>query len=434
MSDLKIQGNLTRYFPIHTEEERFVDATAGDDDNDGLSFATAWQTLDHALEWLQVAGMQQSRILTIRGDFTVAHQLNVGGASLGGTDGTFNTSATVPDNWVGRSQRQIRAPLEEVLTPITILAESPAPNATSGLYTFTVDQVLVAGAHVGQFLVGGALGEWATIIDNDVNTIYVATTTNPATWTAPLGIYQYGATITAGDPVDSFSAATELIARCDWYFNGIRFLPSASQVMALRMMGTCPVYLQFCDIKGMQLVGSGGIYVNVDCCYINDSTLSFDGADFIFRNSFMDGIDFLCHGSGAFADVNQCAIHSHVSPFGGGVTLSKFMFSMANCDVSNGLADGVSARFGKSRMTNVLVDGNAGDGIEVTDGAHLLLTTVSGDNGDFGCIITEAGSQVRASAVTVDGGSGEVSLGDAGATTWAAAPQVDLGQLCRLVS
>ncbi len=258
----------------------------------------------------------------------------------------------------------------------------------------------------------------------------ITTTINPQTWTAPIGIYTYGATIEAGDPADGFSNAIVLNSLCDWFFTGIRLRSvTDAKAVAVTVSGTSPIYFQLCDIAGIQL-SEGGEFTSIDASYIHDKFFGVNGGSMIARNCYFRGITNLHHGSGVFCDVNECVMENHINPFGGGVTLSKFNFSTANSLYTGGTLGGVTAAFGNSRLTNCVLSNNGSPGgLIITDGCHCIISNVDGSgNTGHGVVLTNAGylrSLGGTSAVT--GSIGNISMGGSGTIAYGALPTDDLG-------
>lgn len=426
--------------PLHTADVRYVDADVGNDLFSGLDAGNAWLSLGKGLAWLQrMEGMNRSAILEIKGDFDASGQLDIGGFDIGATDGTYDFGATGPDNFVFKTQRQIRARMVEVTT-VTIGAVTT--DAVTGLCTsVAVAENLTAHAHRGQFLAGQGVFEYTAISDNaggaGTSTLRLPVSFAPDGWTGAVKIYRCGASITAGVNGDSSSLATRLLANTDWSFCGIEFkaTDNASQRCALSVYGSSIVNFQMCAFEGLQL--SGG-YSVLYACYIHDELMTVDGGSLLFLNSVLYGLDFLFHHGGSFADVNECMVDACNDPFGGGVVLGHFMFSSSASHYENAVGvSGVRIAHGISRLTNCRCGGNAVDGVEVSDGAQAILANVAGTgNGAYGCRITN-GSQVRASGGTaVTGTTADILLGGAGSKAWSDAPATDVGagnpQFCRV--
>lgn len=424
--------SIGKYLAPNTKTVRYVRATGGNDSLNGTSTGAAWATLERGLEWLSSGPMNESRILDIAGTFTVDHQLSIGGNVIGGTNYGFDLEESGPNNFAALSTRQIQAELVAV-QDLTITNASA--GTTHGLYTITVSETLTSSAHVGQLISGEGLFETAVVQANDANTLLVTTTVDPSTWTGQVALYTPGATIIAGAAEDFFAISTDIIAHCDWSFTGIAFKSSKEFAnSAVRVQGLCQVSFNLCYLEGIQMVGGGGQYINIDSCYIHTATggrvLGVDGAAYVIRTSLLKGLAFRMHASGEFSDILYSVIEACTTPLGGGVTLSGFLFSGENLLITGAVsgADGVRVAFGKSRILNSIIQNCAGDAIEVSDGAQLLLTNVRGSgNGGYGCRILNGG-QVQATGTTdVSGTAGQVYLGGTGATTWAGAPKTDVG-------
>lgn len=430
---------ITKRWPYGDQSIRYVNSTTGSDSNDGLTPGTAWLTLDKGLTSFAIAAEGKSWILDLTGTFTIADTLNIGGTMLAGLNYDLDLAATGPSNFISKSSCQLRATPTAVVTPITITLSTP--QATTGLYTITVTNVLVAGAHVGQMLLGSGLAEWARIIDNGVGTITVTTATDPATWTADIGIYTEGATIAAGDAANFFEGATYLIGLCDWAFTNIAFTSNGgSKYVALEIIAHAPLYFTQCSFDGIYLRGGAG-YVTFDCCDFYSSGgagsqgYNHDGSSVIIRQSTFRDLEFLCHGSSDSGNNSyiQCGFAGGTLPFGGGNVESRFTFDVNQCYFDGFAADAIHALFGNCRVRNTLIENTTGDAIQA-ENCLLTVTNVDGSTGNtaYGIRILN-GAQVNVDAGTsVTGASGDILLGDAGAVAYAAVPAVDLGQLVRV--
>lgn len=430
---------ITKRWPYGDQSIRYVNSTTGSDSNDGLTPGTAWLTLDKGLTSFAIAAEGKSWILDLTGTFTIADTLNIGGTMLAGLNYDLDAGGVAPDSFISRASCQLRAAPTAVVTPIGITGSST--QATTGLYTINVSNVLVPGAHVGQMLLGSGLVEWARIIDNTANTIFVATTTDPSTWTAPVGVYTEGATIEAGDAGNFFEGATYLIALCDWSFTNIAFTSNGgAKYVALEIIAHAPIYFTQCSFDGIYLRGGSG-YVTLDCCDFYSSGgggaqgYNHDGSSVIVRQSTFRDLEFLCHGSSDSGNNSfyQCAFSGGTLPFGGGNVESCFTFDVNQCFFDGFVADAIHALFGNSRIRNTRIENTTGDAIQA-ENCLLTATNVDGSTGNtaYGIRILN-GAQVNVDAGTsVTGASGDILLGDAGAVAYAAVPAVDLGQLVRV--
>lgn len=428
----------TKRWPYNDESIRYVRSATGNDANDGLTPATAWQTLEKGLESFAIAAPNKIWTLDLAGTFTGPNTLNIGGSQLSGLDYDLDLAATGPDNFLARSTCQMRAAVEAIITPITISGGSAQP--TTGLRIVNVTNVLVAGAHAGQLLLGEGLAEWGRIITNTVNTITVATSSNPSGWTGTVGIYTEGATIEYGDAANFFEGATYLLALTDWAFTGIAFRSTAaSKVTAIDIIAHAPVYFTQCSFEGIYLKGGAGV-VTLDACDIYDSagqSYAHDGSTVVARQSTFRGLAYNCHGTGesGVTQYTECGFVDGTMPFAGGNVESRFSFTMAACYFDGFGDDAIHVLFGNTRIQNTRIENTTGDAIQVENaGTNLTLVNVDGTTGNTGVGVRILnGAQVNVDAGTsVTGAGGDIVLGDAGTIAYAAVPAVDLGQLVRV--
>jgi len=372
--------------PHSAQTVRYVNAATGDDANSGMTPAAPWLNLRTGLIWLQtLIGVNVGAALEIAGDFTAqtaGEQLDLGCFDLNALDLTIDFTAVGPNNFFSRAPRILRA------RPALVLAVTPivsAPSVGAALFTTTIAEVLVPSAHVGQFLIGSGLGEWAAIKDNGAGDVTLADSSfDPTLWTAPVGIYQTGATIDAGDGADFFSLATALLTLCNWTVQGIKFRMGAAQSAALRVEGSRIAQFLFCDLTGLDLQPS--TYSTFTACYVHDGFLSIAGGSFNFAQCVFRNLTPRFHQSGVFSDINECW-WDNCEDFGGGGAFPRFNFVAGNCDFGNSTGNGVTIRNGVSRMVDCLVHDNVGNGVEASDGARLTMFNLAGGtNGGFGLL------------------------------------------------
>lgn len=425
---------LTRRWPYNDQSIRYVRSATGNDNNDGLTPATAWQTLDRGLQSFAIAGVNKIWTLDIAGTFADATRpLNIGGTMLGGLDSDLDFLATAPGNFIGRNHCQLVSEPVAVLSPLTITLA--AAGATTGLYTITVAEVLVPGAHAGQILIGDGLVEYARILSNTANQIFVMTRVNPTTWTAPVGIFQAGATIQYGDPGNFFEQATYLIALTDWFFSGISFQSTAdSKQSSLNIIANAPIFFQMCDFAGIYLQG-GSDLVTFDACDVHDHFFGHDGPALAYRTSTIRNLGFRFHGSSASGNTtfSDLGVTGCTNALGAGNSESRYSFAVVSGHFEGNADDAINCRFGNNSITNTLLQANGKDGLLATGPSTLVrMTNVDGTLNAGHGVLVRNGAQVDAdAATTVTGGVGDISVGAAGTFAWAALPVVDLGaQLC----
>jgi hypothetical protein len=419
-------------FPAGTEELRYVRSATGDDANDGLTPATAWQTLNKGLGFL--AGFSTNRRKTLDvsdSTFSATEQLNFP-ALFGGVDADLSFAGSGPNNFFFRTIGQIRAEqsLQQALTVTNV-----TPDATTGLPTLTVSQVLVPNAHVGQFVIGAGLAEYGVVVTNDANTLLVASASN--VFTAPVGAYLPSTTFTFGDAANFFQQATYINMFAHFTVQGISFLANGANQTALTVLPSMPWNMQLCQLQGLTVLG-GSQLGTMDACYIT-RRYGQDGASMICRSSFFDAVTFENHGDGASGlDAYISCFFDGCNPVLAGNFESRMGVQMQDCEIANGTAEGILVRGANvNRIEDTRIRDCATDGIIVDAPVRLRVDNVVGtNNGGFGARL-QNGAQVEVlNGPTLTGASGQVSLGGTGATTWAAAPATDVGagapQFCRI--
>jgi hypothetical protein len=430
---LNVDRYLTRRWAYGTTPLVYYVRPAGSDNNDGLSPATAFATLEWALHWMSIAEVNQSVVIDVTG-MTVSGNsvLNLGGTTLGGLNFDLDLTATAPNNFFSKAHRQIRSDLSLVQA---LNVTGQAFDAVSGILTLTVADALVANALRGRFAVGSVLGEYGTIRSNTggagPNTIEVC---NILGLTAPVSAYAPGATLTFGDAGNFFEQAIYLLALCDWNLQGLTIASNGPKAASLSIYGAAPVHLTLCSIDGIQI--SNRAQTTIDGCYVHSHTFAQDGGSISATQTLFRSLNWLCHGSGA-SGLNEfvgcCFDASTAAAFGGGNVESAYNFGVENSEFDSAAQSAVQAIGGVSRLNNCVVSNSASSGIVAQDNAVLTLNNVQGTgNANYGVEAYYGAMVKRAGGTAVTGGIDDVFAGAIGAVAWAATPVTDLDQLVRV--
>lgn len=429
--DVGINRLITRPWPADETELVFYVSPTGDDNDDGLTPATAFLTLPRAMRELDLYSVNRTVVIELETGMTVtlAELFQSGGTQLGSINNGINLAATSPDNFFSKRNRSIRSPLEVVIAELDVTAQ--AFDLNTGLLTLTVNDALAPDQLTGRFAVGAVLGEYGVIASHTVgpgpNTIEVA---NQVGLTEPIGAYEPGATITTGDAGDSFEQCWNHNALCDWTFQGLSILHPDGKVSAITVWPHAPVSFTMCWLQGATIHAGAGV-VTLDACYVVSFFVQ-DGATCSVTQSFFQGVDFLCHGSGA-SGLNEWVgtFFRACNAFGGGNLESRYSFFMTGCDVADSSSAGVEALFGTSRIQNTNINTCASNAVSVSGGTTLHVDNVQGDgNIGFGCQLTYGSTVLGSGPPTVTGGGGDVKVGDLTVVDWTDLPQTDLSQLC----
>lgn len=445
IGDVAINRLITQQWPYGTAPLVFYVRPTGSDTNNGTSALTAFATFPRAQREMNLYSVNQPVIIDITGmdgadAITITDVLNLGGDNLGGISFDRDVTVVPPgDLFFSRRHRQIRAELQ-LIQNLTITSQ--ALDATTGLLTLTVSNVLVANALRGLFAISAVLGEYGTIQGNSggagPNTITVACSTTFSV-TAGAGAYAPGGTIVAGNAGNFFEGATYLNALCDWGLQGIYLSSGNTKTAAIQVWPNAPVDFIFCDIEGINLKAGAGT-VTIESCYLHDYSFIHDGAEMAVYQSCLREMTFLCHGSTA-SGINewQATMFDLCGTFGGGNVESRYTFEMQRCQVNLGTDEGVSATFGNSRMQDCKIQNCSKSAITATGPVHLTLTNVDGTgNTGYGVEAYLGAFITAASTTSVTGSTNDVYIGDLGATTWAAVTAApgsaitDVGQLVRV--
>jgi len=418
---------LTRRWPYGQAALVYYVRPGGDDDNNGLTPAAAFATLDRALHFMAIAEVNESVVIDITGmviDQDVV--LNIGGTTLGGLDFDLDLGAASPDNFFSRAHRQIRAE-PQLVQALVVTGQAFDPIST--ILTLTVANALVANALRGRFAIGAVLGEYGVIQSNTggpgPNTIEVANVVG-VPMTLPVGAYGTGATLRYGDPANFFEQSIYLNALCDWNLQGIEFALTDTKSAALSIWPQAPVSLTLCTIAGIQV--EGGAAVTLDGCYFTGDFIQDGPACRVFQSVFFE-VDFLCHGSGP-SGLNEWIgnIFDTCGPFGGGNAESRYTFQMEQCRFVDAPGTAVQILFGTSRVQATTIDDSVGSAIAVTNALAYIVSVDGVGNGGLGCDAQD-NSTVLATAPTVTGASGDIRVGDIDPADWTDLPLTDLSKL-----
>ena len=422
---------ITLTWPVGEAALTWYVRPGGDNNNSGTSALDAFATLERALREVPLYATNRPSIIDVTGmTIAAAELLQLGGTDLGGTINTYN-APVVPD-LPNRRQVQIRADLTPVQAfTVTSQVADPATNLT----TITVAEAITPGALDDLILVDvdGGVGP---IVKNGYtsgagpNTIYVASAT---TFAAATTAYAPGATITYGDPAQGLDGAIHLAALADWSFRGLAFASTAaSKSAAFTVWAHQPVDFTMCQIDGLHLAG-GSAQVLVYGSVIRDGGLIFEGAFPTLQK--VAGRDLNIVSTRGRAVVDQVVLDT-CSPLGGGSGTSQFAAEVTQAEVRNGTGAAIQCRFGTWSIAGVRCTNNAGSGVYVLGSFEVVMTTVVGTGNDYGLECIRNASVTTDSSTDVTGGSGDVSLGNAGTFAWTdfspVLPITDTEQLVRV--
>lgn len=412
---------------LSTEDDHviYLRQAAGSDDQDGRDDEHAVATLSRALE---LAGLAEGRrvVIEVTGEvLTGAQVLQLGSLQLGGIDYALDGAAESVSR-VSRQYRQLRAELS-LVRAVTVTAQAEATD--SELVELTVSETLVPGAHRGQIVKSDVIGEWGAIRDNTEDTIYVDKL-GEFTDVESIAIFTRGAVVRFG-PGDFFNQCAYLNALSGWSISGIDFETLGSEAAALTIWPNAPVELSFCSFEGLHLHGGSGT-VTLDACYVHSKTFAHDGSPLrVFATAFRD-VSFACHGSGD-GGLNEWIGFSidDSNALGSGNAESRYSIQAENFHIAGSSADGVRLLFGRSSLTNGVIENCADSAIYVGDTASVSVSNVSGEGttARYGIECPAGPARVRALAgTTVTGALDDLLIGTT-ELTYAGLPSTDAVEL-----
>lgn len=354
--------------------------------------------------------------------------------------GVVNLAETlaVPAVFSGEPRRNDPAPRYPEFTTVTAVTLRAQPTTVTtipsvvsdvadpvtGTRTLTVSGTpFTPGAHVGRLLIGAGLGEWAVIKANSSNTItYQAF----FAYTLPARVCVESCELKIADP-DSYDPT--LVVRnvgCPVTIQGIKISHANPDgfAYALEVRNVPELFLSHGTVRGCVL-GAGVSSFSLIGVHVNGGNWLVTGsAPSVFRCLFSD-VFMLEHdaigGVGQtfylFSSFLRCTALGH-----GGNGEANLAYEFSNCEIENGLADGVYYRGGqRCSVRYTRISGCAGDGVQGEGPGRIDLISVIGTgNGGVGLKL-DADSGCRSAvdaATTVAGTGGGMKVGANLARTW----------------
>lgn len=342
----------------------------------------------------------------------------------------------------------IQAALADVVTGLAVLSVTADPDTAMGTINL-VGVPLVPGAHVGQFVRNPATGSILGVVaSNTASALEMCASAASIGAPAAIDIVDTGATLRNSG---AFGAALFRNGGSSIFgLYGVQFGPVGagfkSSMVYQQPQGY--MYNQYCRFEGISVLGGAQSAIAngpVESCHVTDD-VSFE-VPVSHRGTFFQNVDYGI-GGGSFGAFALNAIFDGGSGYtnGSGSVEDAGSFFLSAGEVRN-CTRGIAIIGGGNgnRINNHRFTGNAGEGILISERAHLFLQKAVGVNGGAAVgLRIESGAQVNVSSATttVTGGAGDVKIGGLAAQTWASffalvpADLTDLGaanpQLCRL--
>jgi hypothetical protein len=427
--------------------EIFVRNT-GNDNNDGLTEATAVKTLERVHDLLPRGDLGKTQYMINMTGYT-AVPTEVDGTWTSGKlswgphrafDGR-NQDFTIHSD--GR-QTYFNLPLIFFAAPTLVLAITPTSssttttvaNQTTNIVEITVDETLTPDAHVGQFVYDSdGLVVYGRITANGTNTISISHTDDSFPWTSVDGIYTESCDLSYGDANLSNLTVSSWEMGCNVLFSGIKFghLTTGSSSLSMKLHTVTEAFFILCEFDGLHIMDCTAPEPYFDGCHFTGQ-FALDASGVTCQASFFNGTDMLGHGDGGSGKVeyqNGC-VFDGCSAIGGGNHEQTLGLEMKNCHILNGTGQGILLD-SPARVTinSTYIENCASDAIRANvGGCYARIQDVHGSgNGGYGLYLGN-GHQALLTAVggsfpSVSGTSGEIRLGSKDVTWASGVPQTD---------
>lgn len=382
----------------------------GNDDNNGLSEATAVQSIHRALELVPPIFEDRRYVIDITG--LAEETLDVASiaakvSSLGIWNNVDDSGAAYKDpsivafeGDISRGALTFRAAFTDLATDVVVTANNADP--VTGLYSVTTTGNFTLDQFKGKQLIGPGFLELGEIQSNTAgpNTVFKTASSYP--FTGPLRVVDYGASITLGDTSDQGNAPNSSVILCETYFIGIKFIKPPDVFNfgagALGIKSGCAVNFTQCEVQGATFRGGGT--ATFDSCYIYgpvaSTFLSGLGSGIYVRNSHVHNIHDGTHGDGSGQTIYQASYFESCPPWGhGGTSQPAHSYSIDNCEFITPTGGCIRYRGTfHCRVKDTILSGSS-YGIQTEYDGSLQVDNVRGTVGAAGGIILADGVQLQ---------------------------------------
>jgi hypothetical protein len=395
----------------------------GNDDNNGLTEATAVQSIHRALEL--VPPLFEDRRYVI--DITGLEEVTLGTSSLASKVSSIGMWNNVDDSGaayydptivafegdISRGALTFRAAFTDLATGVVVTSSDADP--VTGLHSVTTTGNFTLNQFKGKQLIGPGFLELGEIQSNTAGPNSVFKTASSYPFTGPLRVCDYGASISLGDTSDQGNPANSSVILCDTYFIGIKFIKPPDVFNfgagALGIKSGCAVNFTQCEIQGATFRGGGT--ATFDSCYIYgpEASTFLAGLNYgiYVRGSHVHNIHDGTHGDGSGQTIYQASYFESCPPWGhGGTSQAAHSFSFDNCEFIT--PQGVAIRYRgplHARVKDTLINGGT-YGIQTDYIGSLQVDNVRGVVGTAG-IYQYDGMQIQ--LINMSDGTGVQSAG-----------------------
>lgn len=408
--------------PWFSERKIYV-RNGGDNNNDGSTALLAVATIDRAIELLDYS----DRSGNMRQVVELTSYVGVIPENPGG-EGYYhqlpNSSRSAPNNYrpgafENGKQDFTSYPVEFYADPELVLAVVVTGYTTepvSGIYTATVSDILVPGAHVGQMLQMGP-GEWSVVHSNTTNELVISGSYH--TTVGAGGIYTQSCVLSASDLFGFTLTHNSPVA-----MNGIRF-----DNTICRSFVNVYSYFQMCRFdNGFYTDGTGGRAI-CQACYFSGGRVQTEMSSFELFDSVLHGVVVKAHGSGGSGrNAVAYTIFDGCTAYGGGNFESAYDIEVNNTWFMNGVEGAIyKASPYQCVVRNTRIDNCAGDPIKAVCGGGVIHIDAVGGSGSVGHgVVLENGARAQLVGVsTLTASLGDLKIGSAPTLAWADMPAND---------
>ena len=396
--------------------------TTGNDDSGDGTLASPYATFVRALQDVPLHIFSNERyVVDITGITEDLEGFNVPPITAQSDYPEYDVAAGPP--WLGLYGK-LHILATPQLTHTITAGEISAQNAdaNTGLHTIVTTNSYTPDELKGKFLIGAGVGEWSIVTGNTATDIE---TTNWSEFTAPIELYDPGATLENTDAGSYYAPIRSMHQHMAITFAGIRFeLASGSAYRSGLYLSDAGEFLcACCHFEGISTTRNA--YLQVWYSYFRNKNISLS-SDASFGSCLFDNTDFKGSGSiGPRGEVELFACRLLGCDGAGRNTSAAaqspgLIVEIASCEIRDSVGDAVVMGNGALEMSNCNIINAAGWAVRLRDGATAKLTSVKGTGNTGGGLLVEGGSQMKVDAdCDVNaGGTNEIKVGDEAAITW----------------
>lgn len=376
--------------------------TTGSDSTGNGTLANPYATMVRAIEDVPLVIYSNERyVIDITGITEDLDGYNFPPISAQSDLGSFDVAATGP--WSGfYAPLHIEAEPQETHSIPGGEISAQNADANTGMYTIVTTNSYTPDELKGKLIVGSGVFEWAIVAGNTATDIEHCGT---SAFTAPVKLYDAGATIINTDDT-SYNAPIRIVnALMSYSFGGINFEHDSGSTYRTSMSGYDVHELIFsaCWFEGLNIDMDGAL--EPFYCYFRNKIFSGQSTSSVGTCVF-DNVRFGQLGS--FNPVGEYEAYACYFLGCRGTMLSAdgvddqhpgAHMQLRNCEIRNAIADAVVMLNGALEMHDTNIVDSAGWAVRLRDNATALLYSVKG-TGNGGGLKLEKGAQATSDTDT----------------------------------